>query len=487
MSRRSGRGLGLAAAAAAAALCGPFVGTASAHHGRYLHVSWKQAPSEANTVDFTVAANFRRSEYAGDCVPNPCSGPDGHPLPGDVLTEDVSGTELFFGDGGTTEELQFLVTAANVTEDWLHAVALEPERPEGKVDTLIRHTYSGSGPWRAEVDTCCTPDDLRNNADGDLRVGAVVDLAVDQESAASPMAPLVEVALGGFQRWRVAATDAGGERVRFRLASADESCAGECSDPQPPGLAIGPESGEVVWNTTGLGEGTWQSSVVIESLSGAGAVVSSSQVTYLIRVRAGAPPSAPETGPAPAPRGPDAACTLSVSRNRIPAAVPTSIRVRAFRVDGTPASRVTVTLTGTGGVRRQQRVTDANGYVTFTVTARRANARIRVNASGGCGTRSLQARRSSDCSGLRANAQSIRLGSARVVTVRLRIAGRVIAGAVIRAIGAGVSAAGTTNRRGFARLRIRPTRGGVIRITAPAVLSCGRAIGVRRGDVPFTG
>ena len=485
MNPSMGRGFAVAAVAAAAALCGPFVGAATASHGRYLHVSWKQAPADANTVDFTLAANFRRSEYAGDCVPNPCAGSDGYPLAGDVVTEDISGTELFFGDGQTTEELQFVVTAANVAEDWIHVAALEPERPEGKIDTLIRHTYSSPGPWRAEVDSCCTLASLRNNADNDYRVAAVVDLAVDQESSFSTMAPLIEVGLGGFQRWRVSASDAGGERLRFRLATGEETCASECDDPQPPGLAIGHETGEVVWNTTGVGEGLWQTSVVIESLSGAGAVLSSSQVTYLIRVRAGAPPSAP--GPGPAPQAPQAACRLSVSRGRIPVGIPTPVRVRAFRVDGTPAASVTVTLTGTGGIRRQQRVTDANGYVTFVVTARRANARIDVRASGGCGSRSLQSRRSSDCSGVTMSSNNLRVGTARVVTVRVRIAGRVVAGTVVRAKGAGVSASGTTDRRGFVRLRLRPTTPGLIRITAPGVLSCSKAIGVRSGDVPFTG
>ena len=486
MSLRSWRGFAVAAAAASAALCGPFVATATASHGRYLHVAWKQAPSEANTVDFIVSANFRRSEYSGDCIPNPCSGSDGHPLAGDVVTEDISGTELFFGDGQTTEELQFVVTAASVADDWIHVVALEPERPEGKIDTLIRHTYAAPGPWRAEVDTCCTLQALRNNADNDFRAATVVDLAVDQESAVSTIAPLVEVGLGGFQRWRVSAADAGGERLRFRLASAEESCASTCDDPQPPGLAIGHETGEVVWNTTGVGEGLWQTSVVIESLSGAGAVLSSSQVTYLVRVRAGAPPSAP--GPAPAPRAPQAACSLSLSRTQVPAAVPTTVRVRAFRVDGTAAPGVTVTLTGTGGVTRQQRVTNAQGFATFTVTARRANARIRVSASGGCGVRTLQSRRSTNCSGVSIRPGTLRIGIARVLSIRVRIAGRAIAGTVVRASGAGVSATGRTNRRGFVRLRIRPTRAGAIRITAPTVLSCSRAIGVRpAGDVPFTG
>ncbi len=487
MNSRLGRGFAVAAAAAAAALCSPFIGAASASHGRYLHVSWKQAPSEANTVDFTVVTNFRRSEYAGDCLPNPCSGADGYPLAGDVVTEDVSGTELFFGDGQTTEELQFVVTAVNVSEDWIHAVALEPERPEGKIDTLIRHTYSGPGPWRAEVDTCCTLADLRNNADNDFRASTLVDLSVDQESAFSTVAPLVEVGRGGTQRWRVSASDAGGEPLRFRLATAAESCAGECTDPQPPGLTIGADTGEVAWNTSGLGEGLWQTSVVIDSIGGSGAVLSSSQVTYLVRVRAGAPASPPGTGPAPVPRAPQAACRLSVSRTSVPVGVPTSIRVRAFRVDGTPAAGVRVTLAGTGGVRRQQRVTDANGFATFTVTARRRGARIGVTATDGCGSRALQSRRSSDCSGLTMSSNSLRVGVRRVVTIRLRIGGRTISGAVVRVTGAGVSASGTTDRRGFVRLRLRPSRPGPLRVTAPGVLSCSKEIGVRSGDVPFTG
>jgi hypothetical protein len=486
MSPRSWRGFAVAAAAAAAALVGPFVATATASHGRYLNVAWKVAPSDPNTVDFIVSANFRRSEYAGDCVPNPCSGSDGYPLAGDVVAEDISGTELFFGDGQTTEELQFVVTAANVAEDWIHVAALEPERPEGKIDTLIRHTYTGPGPWRAEVDTCCTPAGLRNNAENDFRAATLVDLALDEESALSTIAPVVEVGLGGFQRWRVSAADVGGERLRFRLATAEESCASQCDDPQPPGLAIGHETGEVLWNTTGLGQGVWQTSVVIESLSAGGAVLSSSQVTYLISVRPGAP-SGPGAGPAPAPRAPQAACRLSVSRTRIPAAVPTTVRVRAFRVDGTAAAGVTVTLTGTRGIRRQTRVTNAQGFATFTVVARQGNARIRVSSSGGCGVRTLQARRSADCSGVATRPGSMRVGVARVVSIRIRIAGRAVAGTLVRASGAGVSAAGRTDRRGFVRLRIRPTRAGFIRITAPNVLSCSRAIGVRSGDVPFTG
>lgn len=257
-------------------------------HGRYFHITWVETGT--NSVDFTVNSGFRRCGYSG-------SAPDGCPAVGDVITEYIGGTYFIYGDGSYTSTLNYKVIAINPGENWLLGVALEPG---SSTDTTLSHTYSGPGPWTAGISTCCTIFSLNNNASGTYSDYTLVDLAADDESPVSSVPPIVTVGDTGVQTWPVPAFDLGGETVRWRLATAAEACGG-CSDPNPPGVAIDPATGIVTWNTTGVATGLWYTSVVIEALNAAGAVVSSSQVVYLIQVAPGGGNQAPYWNEPPTP------------------------------------------------------------------------------------------------------------------------------------------------------------------------------------------
>jgi hypothetical protein len=252
---------------------GPFAASALASHGRYNHVTWTELGP--NTADFTVNGGFRRSGYSG-------TAPDGRPAIGDIINEGIGATSLIFGDGSATGTLRFLVTAINPSEDWLLGLALEPG---SNTKTTITHAYSSGGPFTARIDTCCTIGALNNNGDGGYRAETLVHFGNEDESPRSSVPPIVTVGNSGVQTWPVPAIDPGGETLRWRLATAAEACDGACNGAhQPPGLAINANTGIVTWNTTGVATGLWFTSVMIEALNGAGAVVSTSQVQYLINV-----------------------------------------------------------------------------------------------------------------------------------------------------------------------------------------------------------
>ena len=97
------------------------------------------------------------------------------------------------------------------------------------------------------------------------------------------MPPIVTVGPSGNQTFIVPATDPGGEALRFRLATAAEACDSSCADPNPPGLTINANSGQVNWDTTGRPQGLYMASVVIEVVVG-GNVISSTQTSFLIRI-----------------------------------------------------------------------------------------------------------------------------------------------------------------------------------------------------------
>lgn len=294
MQRSTWRRLVVAAGVLTALLVGPGAETAPADpgghsHGRYFHITWVETGT--NSVDFTVNSGFRRCGYSG-------TAPDGCPAVGDVITEYIGGTYFIYGDGATTSTLSYRVVAINTAEDWLLGVALEPG---SSTDTTLSYTYSGPGPWTAGISTCCTIFSLNNNASNYYSDYTLVDLNADDESPVSSVPPIVTVGDTGVQTWPVPAFDLGGETLRWRLATAAEACSGGCSDPNPPGLTIDANTGVVTWDTTGRPTGLWYTSVVIEALNAAGAVVSSSQVVYLIQVAPGGGNQAPYWNEPPTP------------------------------------------------------------------------------------------------------------------------------------------------------------------------------------------
>src|SRR2546428_6976398 len=174
---------------------------AYATHFRYGHISW--APVTGNTIQFTIQNAFRRSfepSVAYECIDPatvapgtatiiPCSAADGLPGPGDVFVENIGGplpTQFFPGDddnfiGSPLGPLLYVVTSIDPTNEWLFALALDPDSLPA-IDTTITYTYPSAGNFTAYTDSCCRispTSDVHahiNNPAGGYRVATLVNV-----------------------------------------------------------------------------------------------------------------------------------------------------------------------------------------------------------------------------------------------------------------------------------------------------------------------
>jgi hypothetical protein len=255
--------------------------TASASHGRFFSLSWTE--TGANTAEFRAIAGY-------NCFNN-CP-----PLGASSNTGSVNSEGIDTGDGDSISP-EFVVIARNPGENYYIAEG----RANATDGNAISHTYASPGPFTAQISSCCTIGELNNAANGDYRAGTLVDMGADDESPRSSVPPVVNVGTSGQQTYNVPASDPGGERLRWRLATGTEACGG-CSNPQPPGdFAIDPNTGRVTWTTTNQPAGLYFSSVVIEALDSANAVISATQVTYLVRVGSGGVANQPPRFDPPSP------------------------------------------------------------------------------------------------------------------------------------------------------------------------------------------
>lgn len=249
------------------ALSGTLAGEAAASHGRYFNIAWTE--TGANTAQFTTTVAYRCTFFFANC-----------PAIGTTFQPEL----LNYGDGAS-EAPTFTVKATNPGEDWLLA------------DAVTTHAYSGAGPFKAFISSCCNIGNLNNASGASYTDETLVEFGQEDESARTSVPPIVEVGATGVQTWNVPGIDSGAETLRWRLATAAEACGG-CGDPQPAGLSIDPNTGVVTWDTTGKPQGLWFTSVVIESLVG-GNVAATTQINYLVRVTQS--PNQPPDWTAPTP------------------------------------------------------------------------------------------------------------------------------------------------------------------------------------------
>ncbi len=212
----------------------------SATHFRGGHLTWKYVSS--TEVEFTLVDAFNRSLYSG-------SAGDGKPAIDDIVTENIGGTMLFFGDGNSTPQLFYKVTAIDPTNNWFLAVALEPGSSTKKT---INHTYSASNnsgaPWIAEINDGDRTSGEINNPDGAYQISTYVDLSSVNNSPSSSLPAIVNLPVSATASFFVPAADSDPNTyLRYRLAGPNEAGNGFV---QPLGISINPISGIATCNTT---------------------------------------------------------------------------------------------------------------------------------------------------------------------------------------------------------------------------------------------
>ena len=252
-----------------------------ATHFRYGHLSWKARPDLGTHVaEFSLFNSFRRDGYSG-------SGPDGRPITGDIITEFIGATTLRFGDGAALGTLDYVVVAFDPIANWIFAKALADRN---NVGLPIVHTYSGPGPWTADIDSCCRISDSVNAPDGSYRVLTTVNFSTENSAPVSTLPTIVNCQVGGLCTFSVPAADADGDTLRYRLSNGSED--GLIS--QPAGLTIDVNSGQVSWNTVGRSLGLYSCQVTVEARNPLnGALKSQTAVDFLINVSNVVPGTAP--------------------------------------------------------------------------------------------------------------------------------------------------------------------------------------------------
>ncbi len=255
-----------------------------ATHFRYGHLTWRQRPDVSPTaVEFSLVNAFRRNGYPG-------SGNDGLPIIGDVINEDIGGTDLLFGDGASTGQLSYRVISFDPTENWLIGVALDPISGQDKVLHAYAAQNDSGQPWIAAIDSCCRISTLANAPDGNYRVETLVDLTKTDHSPVSSLPPIVSCPQSSLCSLLIPGADfQPGTQLRWRLATGSE----DGGITQPGGLTVDAATGTVTWNTAGAPlNSLWAAQAIIEKQDAVtGAVLTKVAVDYLVRIVApGTPP-----------------------------------------------------------------------------------------------------------------------------------------------------------------------------------------------------
>lgn len=222
---------------------------ARATHFRYGHLTWK--PAGINTVDFTLVNAFRWNGY-------------GSPAVGDIITETIGATVLYFGDGNNTTVLRYRVISIDVVNNWLLARALQPGND---AQEFVRYTYPAStnsgSPWLAEINSCCRTGTEINNPGGNYRVSTLVELSSGNTSPTSSLPAIVNVPRSSAATFFVPGADVdASSTLRWRLATSVEA-GSPFSNPSL--LSVDNLTGLVTWNSlTAVLGGLYSCQIVIE-------------------------------------------------------------------------------------------------------------------------------------------------------------------------------------------------------------------------------
>ena len=266
---------------------------AQASHFRYGTLQWSPT-ANAGQVNYDLRVALRRD------VPNYGNFPGGVDMwaeTGDIIVESLGGTALFFGDGGSTPTLRFLVTDFSVTENWIVAVALNPSSNSPGV----LHTFpSTGGPWVTQLAACCrlSTSQLNNRGDGDYILETIVSPRAGNRSPVSSLVPIVVLPVSQFATFLVPAADPDGDRIRWRMSTINEAGGGN----HPPNMTINGGTGQVTWDNRTLDRiRFWTAQVIIEDLDVNGAVKSKTPVDFLLKIvpQSGVTPTCAVNPPGP--------------------------------------------------------------------------------------------------------------------------------------------------------------------------------------------
>ena len=261
-STRSARRLLVNGLLAGGLLSAALAAPASASHFRGGDINYAQIGATTSTnASFQSTVSYRCTAFFASCP---------------AVGTPVSIGGMNFGDGAFSPGT-YDILASNAAED--NFTARE----------ITSHSYADLTRRTAEYSSCCTISTLLNNNDASHRTFTIVDLAQDPQSPRTSVPPVVNVGSSGVQTFSVAASDPGGETLRWRLATDAETLGFQSN---PPDFAVNASTGQASFDTTGKAQGLYHASVVIEALAGT-SVVSSTQTTFLIRVGAGAGNQAP--------------------------------------------------------------------------------------------------------------------------------------------------------------------------------------------------
>ena len=109
-----------------------------------------------------------------------------------------------------------------------------------------------------------------------------------------------------------------------------------------------------------------------------------------------------------------------------------------------------------------------------------SSARIRISGPEACNSTSLRASKAQECTAISIGRATLTLGTRSTLAVRVRVSGQALAGMQVVARGAGIATSSTTDANGRLRLRVTPTRVGILRIAVPGALTCSKQLGVTR-------
>ena len=249
-------------------------------HFRFAHLNWNPT-GVANEAEFEMFQAVRRD---GNCGPGLFTGPGGLPGIGDHCTENQGGTALFFGDGTDTGTVEIEIVALDLVGNWAFGRIVMP----GTSDNWT-HTYSGPGPWTAQIDSCCRTSAELNNPGSIYRISTLVDLGIANSSPISTTSPIVQCPVG-LCTYPIPTIDADGDVLMYRLSTGAES--GVFTQPGAGGsngcanpLSIDMNTGVVTWDTTGCTLGLYSNSIFIEEKDAVGSAPHGNvMVDYLILV-----------------------------------------------------------------------------------------------------------------------------------------------------------------------------------------------------------